>query len=177
MMKNWRDISYLESGDPKQKEVFEAINSSGIFEILAEFDPLLTGTYPIGIYLPGSDIDIICCFEDADAFLERLQSSFSPFHNFKTNTKTIRGVQSIIGRFEHAGFLFEIFGQAIPVEKQYAYRHMLIEYVILSSNDHSFKKMILELKQKGLSTEEAFAVLLGIEGDPYMGLLEYSPEY
>ena len=172
-MKNWRDISYLENGDPKQKEVFEAINSSGIFEMLAGFDPVLTGTYPIGIYLPESDIDIICCFENADAFLERLQSSFSPFHDFKTKMKIIRGIQSVIGRFEYAGFLFEIFGQALPVEKQYAYRHMVIEYTILSSNDHSFRKRVLELKQKGLSTEKAFAILLGIEGDPYLGLLGY----
>ncbi|MBE9484045.1 MAG: DUF4269 domain-containing protein [Bacteroidetes bacterium] len=172
-MKNWRDISYLESGDPKQKEAFEAINSSGIFEMLAGFDPVLTGTYPIEIYLPDSDIDIICCFENAGAFLERLQSSFSPFHDFETKTKTIRGIQSVIGRFEYAGFLFEVFGQAVPVEKQNAYRHMVIEYTILSSNDHSFRKKILELKKKGLSTEKAFAILLEIEGDPYTGLLEY----
>ncbi len=173
-MQDWRDISYLKKGDPRQRDVFEAIMSSRVFEILSEFDPVLAGTYPIGIYLPESDIDIICCFENTDAFLERLRSSFSLFHNFETNTKTIRGIQSVIGRFEHAGFLFEIFGQAIPVENQYAYRHMVIEYTILSSNDHSFKTRILELKQKGLSTEKAFAILLGIEGDPYLGLLEYS---
>jgi hypothetical protein len=31
----------------------------------------------------------------------------------------------------------------------------------------------MALKEKGLSTEEAFASILNIEGDPYEGLLEY----
>ncbi|RLD33842.1 MAG: hypothetical protein DRI83_08835 [Bacteroidetes bacterium] len=32
---------------------------------------------------------------------------------------------------------------------------------------------MLILKEKGLSTEEAFALLLGIDGDPYENLLKF----
>ena len=31
-----------------------------IFEILAEFKPVLVGTVPLGIDLPASDLDIVC---------------------------------------------------------------------------------------------------------------------
>ena len=54
---NWRDISYLSSGDKNQKEVFLALSKSRVLKFLAAFDPVLTGTYPIGIYLPDSDLD------------------------------------------------------------------------------------------------------------------------
>ena len=85
----------------------------------------------------------------------------------------IRGVESIIARFRFAGFKFEIFGQPTAVEQQYAYRHMIIEDKILSDRGEEFRKEVLILKEKGLSTEEAFAFLLGIDGDPYDGLMRF----
>ncbi len=173
MMKNWRDITYLEKGDNVQKKVLSAIVSVRVMELLKAFDPILAGTYPIGIYVPGSDIDIVCNFADDEAFIDKLEQSYASMPAFAIKTKKIRSVKSVIARFLFDGFVFEIFGQAIPTEKQFAYRHMLIEYEILEQNDSRFREEIIYLKQKGLSTEEAFAMKLGIEGDPYTGLLEY----
>jgi len=175
-MKNWRDLSYLLEGDPRQQHVYEAIMNSRIMKILAAFDPVLTGTYPIGIYVKGSDIDIVCEYTNPEHLTTVLNIAFSTKMNFKIKTKNIRGIETIIARFDHAGFKFEIFGQPTAVEDQYAYRHMLIEDQLLSANGALFRKEIIALKEKGLSTEEAFAFSLGIEGDPYEGLLNYSIE-
>jgi hypothetical protein len=172
MMINWRDISYLNRGDPTQGKVYVAIREAGVFSKLKPFDPILTGTYPIGIYLPESDIDIACEYDDRQVFICALQESFHHHEGFSINQKTIRGIESIIARFEFKDFLFEIFGQAIPVEEQYSYRHMIKEFELLKSGDEDFRNKIITLKKDGLSTEEAFAKLLGISGDPYLGLLE-----
>lgn len=172
-MKNWQDLSYLLSGEDRQQEVYTAIKSSRIMKFMAAFDPILVGTYPIGIYLEGSDIDIVCEYTNPEHFTSVINIAYSSYPDFEIKTKQIRGVDTIIARFQHAGFLFEIFGQPIAVQEQYAYRHMLIESQLLESNDEIFKKDIISLKEKGLSTEEAFASLLGIEGDPYDGLLNY----
>ena len=171
--RDWRDITYLMKGDKKQKEVYEALNRSRALSFMAAFDPVLTGTFPIGIYLPGSDLDIVCEYVRPEHFETVLRISFSHHQGFEFRKKTLRGLESQIGRFIAYGFRFEIFGQPRAVEDQYAYRHMLKEYEILNTNDESFRKSVVELKEKGLSTEEAFASLLGIEGDPYEGLLLY----
>ena len=176
-MKNWHDISYLEKGDSVQKKVYHAIVNSRLMKTLADFDPVLTGTYPIGIYLPESDLDVICQFVNPEHFTTVLEIAFSSKKNFEIKTKEIRGQESIIARFNFENFLFEIFGQLLPVREQYAYRHMLIEARILEENDDAFRSSIVRLKEKGLSTEEAFAFLLKIEGDPYDSLVSYSAEY
>ncbi|MEN8225687.1 MAG: DUF4269 domain-containing protein [Bacteroidota bacterium] len=56
MMKDWRNISYLNQGTLIQKSVYAAISSCMVLDILNEFDPLLAGTFPIGIDIPASDL-------------------------------------------------------------------------------------------------------------------------
>jgi hypothetical protein len=167
-----KDIGYLLQGDNKQKQVYAAIHTCRAMELLSAFDPTLTGTYPIGIYLPDSDIDIICHYAREELFENVLVNAFGFIDGFELTRKTIRGEACIISRFNHSGFLFEIFGQARPVSEQFAIRHMLIEQKVLSDNDQSFREEIIRLKEKGFSTEEAFCTLLGIEGDPYIELLK-----
>lgn len=175
-MKNYNDITYLLDGDEKQKEVHAALKQSRIMKFLYAFDPFLAGTFPIGIHLPESDIDIICQYYRQEHFISVLKNAFSEMEGFHIKTKPIREIDSIIARFRFEGFKFEVFGQPIPVIEQYAYRHMLIEDNILTAKGAYFRIEVLTLKEKGLSTEEAFAFLLGIEGDPYEGLLNYSIE-
>lgn len=49
---------------------------------------------------------------------------------------------------------------------------MLIEYKILEQQGEEFRKEILELKERGYKTEPAFALLLGLQGNPYEALLQ-----
>jgi len=170
---DWTDIRYLLEGDTIQKQVYKAIHNCRAMELLAAFDPVLTGTYPIGIYLPDSDIDIICAFSRQAFFENVVLNAFAYHDDFNIIHKLIRGEECIIARFKHSGFLFEVFGQEKPVNEQYAFRHMIVEHRLLAENDALFRKKILSLKEKGLSTEEAFCTLLGIEGDPYENLLQF----
>lgn len=170
-MINWHNISYLKNGSLVQQKVYQLIRRSGVMDTLSAFSPVLAGTFPIGINIPGSDMDIICEFTDAGDFADVLQLNFKAQTGYSLSQKTIRDVPSVIARFTFENHKFEIFGQPLPVEKQYAYRHMLIEYKLLQENDESFRQQIIALKLKGLSTEEAFAKLLSLKGDPYESLL------
>ena len=171
MIREWKNISYLKKGDSVQRDVYKILLDSRILNILAAFSPVLAGTYPIGIYLPGSDLDIICEYKRPAHFEKVLRESFYHHEAFNFTNKTIRGIESLIARFKVYDYSFEIFGQQQPVEDQFAYRHMLIEHKILLDKGEVFKQKVIALKQKGFSTEEAFAFLLGIEGDPYTELL------
>lgn len=60
----------------------------------------------------------------------------------------INGHASVIANFVIEDFEIEIFGQNIPVTRQYGYRHMIIEYDILQEKGSDFKNRIIKLKKK-----------------------------
>lgn len=76
----------------------------------------------------------------------------------------------LVASFIYKGFEFEIYGSHTPSTQQQAYRHMLIEYRLLSLASSSFRKRIIEMKQQGCKTEPAFGKLLGLN-EPYQDLL------
>jgi len=171
---NFFEISYLKTGNKRQQLAYEELSDLKIFEILQKHQPVLAGTVPIEIDIQNSDLDIICECSDHQSFIDLLHVHYSGKPDYSVNQKTIRGIKSTIIRFNAKLFKIEIFGQNKPVIEQYAYRHMIIEYKILKKNDDHFRNEIINLKRKGLSTEEAFAKRLDLKGDPYEELLNYT---
>jgi hypothetical protein len=166
-------IDYLKTGNDKQKQLHEVLQRSRIFDILAEFSPILAGTFPIEIDIPGSDFDILCCFANPDYFSSVLKENFQTQDGFTRQEMEMEGERIVLANFNLDGFPVEIFGQNIPVLQQRAFRHMIVENRILQEKGEAFRKEIIRLKIAGVKTEPAFAQLIGIEGDPYLGLLEY----
>lgn len=165
-------IDYLKGGNPKQKRAFEVLSRKNIMAGLADFDALLVGTVPIAIDTDHSDLDIICHWKDSSIFRERLSELFGSETGFRLTDMTLDGLQTIVTNFKTAGFEIEIFGQAIPVKKQNAYRHMVSEHLILESKGADFRNAVIKLKEQGYKTEPAFGLLLGL-ANPYEELLDY----
>jgi hypothetical protein len=167
------DLTYLSKGSAIQRKGFHAISSLRIMEILNDFTPAVAGTLPLDLFTDKSDIDIICCYEDGEDYIDKILGDLDKvLDNFYISHKDLGGIESKITNFEYEGFKFEIVGQKVPVTRQVAYRHMIREWEILSVNDAAFKEKILELKRSGLKTEPAFAKALGLQGDPYEALLQ-----
>lgn len=172
MIENFKNIEYLKFGNERQKRAFSEIKKYKILEKLKKYNPILTGTIPIGIDLPESDLDIICECQNHTEFSEYLSEIFSDKKNFKVYSIKQNGIDATIAEFKTDNFLFEVFGQNIPTEKQNAYRHMIIENRILKEKGSKFKQRLKELKADGIKTELAFAKLLGLHGNPYTELLK-----
>ncbi len=137
-------------------------------DILAPYDPILTGTIPIEIEIPASDLDIVCEVHDPENFTTILRENFGKYDRFD-----IRGSgDTVVCGFRADGEEVEIFGSPVPSVRNNAYRHMLIEHRLLMLFGEDFRRQIIELKSQGLKTEPAFAKLLGLPGDPYAALLE-----
>ncbi len=58
------DIAYLKMGSDRQQAAFITVIELDLFSVLADYDPLLTGTLPLGLDLPDTDLDVICQVED-----------------------------------------------------------------------------------------------------------------
>jgi hypothetical protein len=133
-----------------------------ILRKLEPYSPVVVGTFPLGIAVDESDIDIICEAPDVDEFTAFLVEQFSkaPGFTFK------RGLASL----DMTGTRVEIYGESRPVYEQNGYRHMIIEGRLLRIGSTPLREKIRELK-RSMSTEEAFASALGLQGDPYKALL------
>lgn len=170
-MIDFTKLDYLKIGNEKQKRAYEVLTKYKIFTILDDYSPILAGTVPIEIDIEGSDLDIICEVEDKMKFDAFLIQNFLEF-DLKIEKITIKEEDSIICNFELEEFPIEIFAQNKPTTQQNAYRHMMAEYKILQEKGDEFKQKIIDLKKKGIKTEPAFGVLLGLE-NPYEDLLKF----
>lgn len=176
IQQNWRDISYLLRGSPRQRAAYNTIRKLQLPQELKEYDPILIGTIPIGVDLPQSDLDFACYAPNLRKFETFLRQKYGRCENFVTMRKEIRGKEALIGRFLYQQFSIELFGQNCPSESQDGYRHMIIEHRILQlSNEHTRLK-IKRLRNSGKKTEHAFAEVLKLEGDPYLALLAIADE-
>jgi hypothetical protein len=166
------DIEYLSLGNQRQSEAYNLLTEIRLFEILLEYTPILVGTIPIDIDIPSSDLDIICEVHDFKKFKELLEECFREMYNFSLSFRTVNEVPRIVCNFKYKGWVFEIFGQSIPTQKQNGYRHMIIENRILKILGDKSNEWVRDLKKSGLKTEPAFGKLLKIEGNPYEILLD-----
>ncbi len=172
-MIDFTNIEYLKSGNDRQQSAYQTLKKLNVFEELKAYHPLLTGTIPIDIDLPKSDLDIICECTDHKTFANRITELYGGKEAFQIKTYLWKEIITTTAKLKFNNFEIELFGQAIPTQNQLAYRHMIIEYQILIQQGPTFKNKIRQLKETGLKTEPAFTKLLGLNGDPYEALLKY----
>ena len=129
------DIRYLLDGTPRQRDAYHALRSLGILDILRDASPRLVGTIPLDIDVPGSDLDIICEMDDADAFARRVETHFGTCRDFTLRRGTRDGLPVVVANWQHEGFPVELFAQPRPVTEQNAYVHMVVEHRLLRLGD------------------------------------------
>lgn len=165
-------IDYLRLGNEKQIRAYNAINNLGIMDNLSEYNPTLCGTFPLGIDIVGSDLDIIMDVIDFLPYEKRVETLYGDKENFNIKKLLIREVSVVKANFIFDGFEFELFAQPQSVKEQYAYLHMIIENSLMKQFPN-IRAEVIQLKKEGFKTEPAFCEVLGLEGDPYESLLNY----
>ncbi|BFH63618.1 DUF4269 domain-containing protein [Paenibacillus azoreducens] len=166
------DLSYLKTGNAKQKEAYEILTDLGIFGKLAAFSPVLAGTIPINIDIEGSDLDIICEMREPEVLAQILNAEYGSMQGYRmTRSETADGIVMVCN-FASRSWPLEIFAQNRPVTEQNAFKHMVIEHRVLEYLGPGFRERVRALKKDGFKTEPAFARILRLEGDPYQTLLE-----
>ena len=171
MIPDFTNIEYLKSGNTKQRAAYKVLTENRILETLQEYDPVLVGTIPININVESSDLDILCYTNDLKVFENFVVKEFGDMDEFIIWERGEGEFKAVVASFKLDGFDIEIFGQNIPTKKQQAYRHMIVEHRLLEEKGEEFRRKVIALKQMGYKTEPAFAKLMGLEGDPYMALL------
>jgi ribosomal protein S18 acetylase RimI-like enzyme len=138
---------------------------------LSPFDPTLIGTFPLGLQVAGSDLDIACACQDLDVFERALRAGLVNLGVAAPRVERIPG-PAVVAGFELGDAAVEVFGQALPVHLQAGFRHMVVEGQLLVHGGAALRERVRQLKRGGMKTEPAFARVLGLAGDPYAALLE-----
>lgn len=152
----------------KNVKLFKAISDSAVLLDLKEFEPLVSGTFPLDIAVKNSDVDILIFSPNLDAMEERLKSVFSDRKSFKIERNSDR----IVVQFSQFDFEFEIYAERTHSALQKSNLHFLLEERLFKIGPDDFKSQIVLLKELGTKTEAAFAKVLGLSGDPYQALLD-----
>jgi predicted metalloenzyme YecM len=152
----------------EQSRAYPALRTSKVLEALADFEPLVAGTFPLGLANDRSDLDIVVTMADKVKLESVVRTTFGSQPQF-----TIEQVPSnrFFCRFVYDLIPIEIYGEETSSAKQAAYHHFLIEERLLKLGGPNLIKNINELRQQGLKTEPAFAAALGLSGDPFETLL------
>lgn len=168
---NWHDIDYLRTGSVHQRAAYLILSQHAILPRLAEFDPVLVGTFPLDITARGSDLDIICEVYEGENFLKTVDERFGQYNQNVSYRTAIGGVNSAVTRFWVEGYEVEIFGQPIPTKQQNGYKHLVVEACLLDLGEATFRENVIRAKREGVKTEPAFANLLRLSGNPYQSIL------
>lgn len=170
----WDNIAYLQQGNDRQRDAYRVLIELDLFSVLADYDPILVGTIPLGIDVPGSDLDLICYVPEAEfpRFRHILTAMYGDYEGFTLEEKEIGGLPTMVCRFTYRRFPIEIFGQPRPTQEQNAYRHLVAEAQLLRFAGESARDTIVQMKAQGMKTEPAFGEFFHLPGDPYQALLE-----
>lgn len=144
----------------KDKRITAFLPSLKAFAI---YTPLLSGTIPLGINVPGSDLDILMATDNFDQLAALIKQTYP--------SAQIKVTDHLVANLEFQGLPIEFYAKNRPVLEQNAHRHLRIEGRLLKLLGASFKAKIIELKRQGIKTEPAFGQLLELSS-PYEELLE-----
>ncbi|MDO7887265.1 DUF4269 domain-containing protein [Hymenobacter cheonanensis] len=169
MLPDWKDLGYLQHGSAPQRQAFEVLRRHELLPRLRRYDPVLVGTFPLDLTVPGSDLDIICEVPDWTDFRQALAGFAGHLGYVVRSVNTAE--PALAASFLVEGLAVEVFGQAQPTARQNGYRHLVVEARLLAVGGAALRQQVLALKASGLKTEPAFAQVLGLPGNPYHALL------
>ncbi len=151
----------------KNSQLFKALTGLGILNEFKEFNPLVSGTFPLDISTPSSDVDVLMSSSDLNTLEAKIKTKYQNFESFKC----VRNGW-ITAEFKFEGFVFEIYAEEKLTALQNSNLHFLLQERLLKLGSSDFKNLIIQLKQSGLKTEPAFAKALNLSGDPYQALID-----
>lgn len=166
---------YLRTGNAAQRISWSTLSGLDLFSFIRPWNGVLAGTIPLDIHTENSDLDLLCQCADLEDLKQKITAQYHSVSGFEVQIKSIRNRQTLLARLGTRPFPVEIFAQNRPVTEQEGYQHLVVEYALLEENP-ALRDEVRQLKREGMKTEPAFALALGLPGDPWQALLDLGVE-
>lgn len=178
MLKSVEDIenqllgaAYLREGNLRQRLAVATLDELELDGLVGVEEWVLAGTVPLDVDLPESDLDILVHSQDPVTVRDELSAQFAEMPGFSVWEHSSEPGAWCVA-FTTGNYPVEFFIQNMSLRRQRAFRHLVAEYVLLERHGEDLRRRIRNLKASGVKTEPAFAEVLGLDGDPYLALLE-----
>lgn len=155
-------------------ELYEWLRKSQFLENLSVWQPIISGSLPLGLSLPSSDLDILLYSANIDQASVDISKALAHITDLVWHPAyPSHGGNGLLGKVEEAPLPIEIFLCDTPVLQQNSHRHLLTEYLYLVREGEQLRNKVLRLKSDGKNTEEAFALALGLTGHTLDAMLKW----
>jgi hypothetical protein len=155
--------------EPGRGDYRDALAACDLLAALRDFDPHVVGTPPLGLDVPGSDVDVLCHAPRPERLAALLWRRYGQAPGFRM-WQWAGPPRPLVASFYVVGWVVEIFGDARPVREQAGYRHFDVERRLLGLGGPPLRAAVLRSRRAGAKTEPAFAAALGLPGDPHAAL-------
>lgn len=144
-----------------------AVAELRLAETLTTFEPRVATTLGTGLETPKSDLDVVCRSSSAQAFHAAVSEAYDGSYALELGPAEL----PTWVRFRAAdGLRIELYADRPETSRQNAVVHARAHRRLLSRYGDRLRRRIRALKLAGLATEPAFALELGLAGDPYEAL-------
>jgi hypothetical protein len=166
------DVSYLKMGGDRPRAAYLTLTELDLFCVLADFDPVLTGTFPLGLELDESELDLICYAPNLDQLAAVLVQVYGMYEDFTLEQSNADHGPSLECHFRYGEFRIGVLGEPAPSREQNAFRHLVAQSRLLRLAGPSAAEAIRRLKASGLATAPAFGEYFRLGSDPNRALLD-----
>lgn len=154
------------------RRALAVIRQAGVLDALEAYDPVVVGTFPLGLDREGSDVDVLCHADDLQRFIDHATAAFGDHEQFGSHRFVPRdGHEAAVVRFAVDEVPIEVFAQPVPTTDQHGYRHLQVERRVLALGGERLATKLRASRAPGASVEAAFAEVLGLTGDPFEAVL------
>lgn len=166
------DISYLKLGGERRRAAYLALTELDLFCVLADFDPVLAGSFPLGLELHERELEIVCHAPALEQLAALMTDVYGNYDEFALERTGAEGTPGLVCRFQYHDFHISILGQTAPSREQDAYRHLVAESRLLRLAGPSALDGIRRLKADGFETVPAFGAYFRLGDEPTRALLD-----
>lgn len=148
------------------------VAGSGLLDGLQDHDPVVAGTYPLGLDRPDSDVDLLCCAPPTEAFAAQVAAAAPDARALRWHRRTFDDQpDAVVVNLFLDDLPVEVFAQACPTHQQHGYRHLVVERRLLIIGGAELQRAVRDQRHGPGSVEGAFARTLGLDGDPFAAVL------
>lgn len=155
-------------------QIARLIETSGLMQRLAAFDPHWVGSTALDVHDDASDVDLCCSFLPG---LEETRAAAlaagAGLDGFALTEETYGGKPSRILRFQLDGLNVEAWGRAHPVKAHEFWRFTQVEARLLALYGEPLRRFVRARKALGADTETAFAAAFGVNTAVRQTLLDW----
>lgn len=166
------DISYLKLGGERPRAAYLALTELDLFCVLADYDPVLAGAFPLGLELHERELELVCHAPNLEQLATILTEVYGGYDEFTLEQSDDEGAPGLTCHFQYHDFHISIVGQPAPSREQDAYRHLVAESRLLRLAGPNARDGIRRLKADGFETASAFGAYFRLGDEPKRALLD-----